>query len=187
MRKLLLKHSILFCDNLVKFCIKKAYIRKVNAKLDENLLIEGEFLEVFKSLKISNPQFLMKYMSTWQIRKNPLLGLLVIQCNRNHYKRVKLCKVTLIFKFGKNVFLINYTPISVLQSFSKILESIMYNRLFKYLTRNNLLFDKQLGFREGDSTKYVLIELVNRILLQWKSIYLRSFYKLIESIWYRQP
>ena len=86
----------------------------------------------------------------------------MIQCNRNHYKKVELCKV----KFGKSEFLINYTPVSVLQSFSKILERIMYNRLFKYLTRNNLLFDKQLGFREGDSTKYVLIEVVNRILLQ---------------------
>lgn len=64
MRELLLKHSILFCDNLVKFRIKKAYLSNVNAKLDENLLIEGEFLEVFKSLKISKPQFLMKYMST---------------------------------------------------------------------------------------------------------------------------
>ena len=39
----------------------------------------------------------------------------------------------------------------------------MYNRLYKYLTENNLLFDKQFGFREGHSTEHALIELVNRI------------------------
>ena len=38
----------------------------------------------------------------------------------------------------------------------------MYNRLFKYLTKNNLLFDKQFGFRKGHSTEHALTELVNR-------------------------
>ena len=47
--------------------------------------------------------------------------------------------------------------------FSKILEEIMYNRLYKNLTKNNLLFEKQFGFRKGHSTEHVLIELVNRI------------------------
>ena len=39
----------------------------------------------------------------------------------------------------------------------------MYNRLYEYLTKNNLLFDKQFGFRKGHSTEHALIELVNRI------------------------
>ena len=39
----------------------------------------------------------------------------------------------------------------------------MYNRLYKNLTKNNLLFEKQFGFRKGHSTEHVLIELVNRI------------------------
>ena len=39
----------------------------------------------------------------------------------------------------------------------------MYNRLSEYLTKNNLLFDKQFGFRKGPSTEHALIELVNRI------------------------
>ena len=47
--------------------------------------------------------------------------------------------------------------------FLKILDRIMYNRLFKYLTKNNLLFDKQFGFRKGHSTEHALTELVNRI------------------------
>ena len=39
----------------------------------------------------------------------------------------------------------------------------MYNRLYEYLTKNYLLFDKQFGFRKGHSTEYALIEIVNRI------------------------
>ena len=43
----------------------------------------------------------------------------------------------------------NDRPVSVVLCFSKILEMIMYNRLYEYLTKNNLLFDKQLGFRKS--------------------------------------
>ena len=39
----------------------------------------------------------------------------------------------------------------------------MYNRLYEYLTKNNLLFDKKFRFRKGHSTNHALIELVNRI------------------------
>ena len=37
----------------------------------------------------------------------------------------------------------------------------MYNRLYEYLTKNNLLFDKQFEFRKGHSTEHALTELVN--------------------------
>ena len=39
----------------------------------------------------------------------------------------------------------------------------MYNRLYEYLTKNNLLFDKQFEFKKGHSTEHALMELVNRI------------------------
>ena len=44
----------------------------------------------------------------------------------------------------------------------------MYNRLYKNLTKNNLLFEKQFGFRKGHSTEHALIELVNRIYNSFK-------------------
>ena len=44
-----------------------------------------------------------------------------------------------------------------------ILKRIMYKRLYEYLTKNNMLFDKHFGFRKGHSTKHALVELVNRI------------------------
>ena len=39
----------------------------------------------------------------------------------------------------------------------------MCNRLYSYLTKNNILFNKQFGFRAGHSTEHPLLELVHQI------------------------
>ena len=39
----------------------------------------------------------------------------------------------------------------------------MHNGLHEYLTKNNLLFVKQFGFRKGHSTEHPLILLANRV------------------------
>ena len=77
---------------------------------------------------------------------------------------MKIAKLTLIFKSGKKELLTNYGPISVLSCLSKILERIMYNRVYNYLNDNNLLFRKQFGFRKGHSTDHApLIKLIDSI------------------------
>ena len=43
--------------------------------------------------------------------------------------------------------------------FSKILERIMYNRLYKYLTDNNIPYKKQFGFRQ----EHGIIQLVDQV------------------------
>ena len=53
----------------------------------------------------------------------------------------------------------NYRPMSVLPCFSKQI----YNELLARIMYNNILFDKEFGFREGHSTEHALIKLVNRI------------------------
>ena len=78
-------------------------------------------------------------------------------------EKLKLAKVTPIFKSGKNKLLTKNRLISVLRSFSKMLERIMYIRLYEYLPKNDLLFDKQLGFRKSHLTEHPLIKLVNII------------------------
>ena len=39
----------------------------------------------------------------------------------------------------------------------------MYNRVYKYLTENNLLFRKEFGFREGHFTSHAIVNLVSNI------------------------
>ena len=71
-------------------------------------------------------------------------------------EKMKIAKVSPIFKKGDKSILSNYRPISALPWFSK-----MYNRLYTYLAENNILFNKQFGFRASHSTEHALLELID--------------------------
>ena len=77
--------------------------------------------------------------------------------------KLKIARVTRIFKKRNNTLVTNYRPISVLPCFSKLLERIMYNRLYKFLVENNILYEKQFGFQNAHSTEHAILQLVNQI------------------------
>jgi len=62
--------------------------------------------------------------------------------------KLKLTKVIPIFKKGDKYLPSNYRPISLLSIFSKLLEKIIYKRLYSYLQGNNILDRYQFGFRK---------------------------------------
>ena len=76
---------------------------------------------------------------------------------------LKMAKVTPIFKTGNKDSVCNYRPVSVLSTFSKLLERIFYNRLFNYVKKKNILNVSQYGFLEKRSTSLALIDLVHEI------------------------
>ena len=57
----------------------------------------------------------------------------------------------------------NYRPISLLSIFDKIIEKLMHKRLYNFLEINNILYEKQYGFRKKNSTIFSLIEITKRI------------------------
>ena len=57
----------------------------------------------------------------------------------------------------------NYRPISVLPCFSKLRECKMYDRLYKFLQENNILYRMQFGFQNAHSTEHAILQLVNQI------------------------
>ena len=65
-------------------------------------------------------------------------------------------RVTRICKADSNSNVSNYRQISMLPCFSQILEQIMYNHLRKQLNDQNILYDKQFGFRTDHSTDHAL-------------------------------
>ena len=73
----------------------------------------------------------------------------------------KIAKVTRVFKEGSKSGPNNYRPISVLPIVSKIIEKIIFNQLYNYLTEYNLLADSQHGFRPMHSTLTALLEATN--------------------------
>jgi hypothetical protein len=74
---------------------------------------------------------------------------------------LKVSKVIPIYK-KKEIFLPgNYRPISLLSIFNKILERLMYRRLYTFLHKYDILFKYQFGFREKYSTILALIEIID--------------------------
>ena len=78
--------------------------------------------------------------------------------------KLKTARVTPVFKKRNNTLVTNYRPISVLPCFSKLLERIMYNSLYKFLVENNLLYQKQFGFQNKKSTEHAILQLVSQII-----------------------
>ena len=57
----------------------------------------------------------------------------------------------------------NNRPVSLLLICGKIFEKIIFDEIYEHLTTNKLLFDKQSGFRPGDSTINQLLSITHDI------------------------
>ena len=65
----------------------------------------------------------------------------------------KIARVVPVFKSGNIKKPENYRPISILTTFSKILERAIHTQLSSYLEKNFLLCNEQFGYRSNRSTK----------------------------------
>ena len=75
----------------------------------------------------------------------------------------KMAKVIPIFKAGDKSSMDNYRPISLLSSFSKILEKLVALRIMSFLNNNDILSKWQFGFRSGHSTAHPMVHFLNKI------------------------
>ena len=82
---------------------------------------------------------------------------------------LKTAKVIPIYKSKDNTTFENYRPISLLPCFSKIIERLVYNRLYSYVKLNNILNPSQYGFQSKLSTELAIIELQNRVIHNLKN------------------
>ena len=76
---------------------------------------------------------------------------------------LKIAKVCPIFKAGEKADVSNYRPISILPSFSKIFEKIIYFRLISFINKHNILSSSQFGFRKNHSTFMPLLKLHDKV------------------------
>ena len=60
---------------------------------------------------------------------------------------LKIAKVIPVHKKESKQFCSNYRPISLLSNIDKIIEKIMYNRIYNFLDKNNTIYFLQFGFR----------------------------------------
>ena len=77
--------------------------------------------------------------------------------------KLKLAKVIPLYKKGDVSSIENYRPISLLSSFSKVIEKIIFNHLFDFFQCSNLFYNSQYGFRNNHSTEFAALELIDII------------------------
>ena len=58
---------------------------------------------------------------------------------------------------------VNYRPISLLPTLSKVIEKVVQSQLHRYMSENNLFTNSQYGFRSNHSTEHAAIEFVDRV------------------------
>ena len=146
------------------------YLTRSENQLENKELSFDEFEKAFKSLK-----------------RNKAAGYDEIDCNividsYDHIKhqlykkfqssfkegifpdKLKIAKVTPLFKSGDSAITGNYRPVSVLPIFSKVLERVMYNRVYLHFIQNDLFYSKQFGFQKNTSTEHAILQLIDEIL-----------------------
>ena len=84
--------------------------------------------------------------------------------NGTYFNNLKISKVLPFYKDkGSKLECKNYRPISLLSNINKIIEKIMYNRLYNFLEKFNCIYENQFGFRSHHSTNHALISLTEDI------------------------
>ena len=87
-----------------------------------------------------------------------------LSLEQGHFpKELKLAKIIPLYKSNDPSHFNNYRPISLLSVFSKIMEKVMYDRLYDYLTTLKILYEYQFGFQKNKSTYMALISLTDKI------------------------
>jgi Reverse transcriptase (RNA-dependent DNA polymerase) len=122
--------------------------------------------EIIQATKLLQPKMTldMDGLSIWLVQKI----ILAIAISLQHIffesfrqgsvpSQFKIAKIVPVFKTGAKDCMDNYRPISLLNSLSKIMEQIVYNRLSSFLEDNNIISNFQFGFRKAHSTLHPLI------------------------------
>ena len=76
----------------------------------------------------------------------------------------KVAKFKPIYKGGKKTDPSHYRSISSLPIISKVIERIVHDQTYKFLSENNILYNCQSGFRPNHSANLCLAYLTEKIL-----------------------
>ncbi|KAK9878117.1 hypothetical protein WA026_021134 [Henosepilachna vigintioctopunctata] len=88
--------------------------------------------------------------------------------------KLKIAKVCPILKRGNPTDVDNYRPISILPTFSKIVEMAIAEQLISFLNKNNYMTDAQFGFRQNRSTMDAVRSLFNYIAEGFEEYFITS-------------
>ena len=128
-----------------------------------------EVIKVIKSLNNSAPGYdgitsnILKCSIDAYIQ--PLTHIVNLSFSQGIFpEELKTAQVVPLYKTDDPTLINNYRPVSILPTFSKVFERLMYNRLYAFINDNNILYKYQFGFRQKYATSMALITLVDKIM-----------------------
>lgn len=77
--------------------------------------------------------------------------------------KLKMSKITALFKNDDECEANNYRPISLLSNFNRIFEKLTYTRMEEFIDKHGLLYSSQYGFRKAHSTQHAILDIVEAI------------------------
>ena len=140
--------------------------------VDQSLFLEPvviqEIITIFNNIKTNaaGTDHISKNMIKYKYHTLANHIIHIINCSFSEGvvpKELKIAKVNPFFKSGDKDILGNYRPVAILPLFSKVWEKLFYDRLLKFLTNNNVLYNYQYGFRKKHSTEYAVMALQNYV------------------------
>ena len=78
--------------------------------------------------------------------------------------KMKIADVVPLYKAKEHDIVDNYRPILLLLTISKVLERIVYKRVYKYLNDTGQIYESQYGFREKHSCDHAIAQLIGEIV-----------------------
>ena len=102
----------------------------------------------------------------------------------------KKANVVPVFKKGDKQLVKNYYPISLLSITGNISEKLLYNQMFDFFIRNDLISQNQSGFKPGDSYINQLLAITHEIYksfdacLDVKAVFL-DILKAFDKVWHQ--
>ena len=146
------------------------YLKSPNTySLFMNPVSELEIVDILKELKQNTSPGLDNLHPSAVKLSTPYISSILaylINCSLNDGlfpDILKLARVTPIYKEGDNSLLENYRPISVLNIFSKVYETVIKTRLNEFFDKYNIFYKKQFGFRRNHSTYMPIVSLVDQL------------------------
>jgi Notch-like protein len=124
---------------------------------------EKELHEINKSLKWKT-SYLYDEIPSWIVISSPMFYICNTMLSTGSFPtRLKFSQVFPIFKKGNKTEMSDYRPVTLLISFSKIFEKVIYNRLLQHTKENNIIVMDQYGFKSNSSTELAIFNLTNQI------------------------
>ena len=77
---------------------------------------------------------------------------------------MKLSEVIPLYKCKEHFLETNYRPISLLTTMSKVLEKIVYQRVYNFLQDTHQIYDNQFGFRANHSCEHAIGQVVSSLV-----------------------